>query len=42
MIIHFSNPKIYNIKERGFYDGNEITTVNFGNNFIQANNLYEF
>jgi len=36
MEIHFSNPKIYNIKQCGFYDGNEILSTNFGNNWCQA------
>ena len=42
MEIHFSNPKIYNITQRGFYDGNEIISAKLGNNFVQAHELYEY
>lgn len=42
MEIHFSNPKIYNITQRGFYNGNEITSAKLGNNFVQAHELYEY
>lgn len=42
MVINFYNPKIYNITQRGFYDGNEITSAKLGNNFVQAYELYEY
>lgn len=42
MEIHFSNPQIYNIAQRGFYDGNEITNARIGKNWSQAFELYEY
>lgn len=42
MVIHFSNPQIYNINECGFYDGNEITNARIGKNWSQAFELYEY
>lgn len=40
MVIHFSNPKIYDIKRYGFCENNSY--ARFGKNWSQANNFYEY
>lgn len=42
MVIHFSNPKIYNITQRGFYDGDEVEQASFGQNFINSFQIIEY
>ena len=42
MVITLSNPRIYNITERGFFDSNDITVAKIGKNWSQANTFYEY
>ena len=42
MVIHFSDPRIYNITQRGFYDGNEITQASFGKNWVNGFQIIEY
>lgn len=42
MIIWISNVKIYNITQRGFYDGDEIENAAIGKNFINGFQIIEY
>lgn len=42
MVINFSNPKIYKINYKGYYDNNNIDKVKFGKNWANAFEFYEF
>ena len=41
MVINFSNPKIYNITQKSFYETNNAIT-SFGKNWVNSNNFYEY
>ena len=42
MVIHFSNPRIYNITQRGFYDNENIDIAKFGKNWVNAHEIIEY
>ena len=42
MVIKFSDPRFYNITQRGFYDGDEIQNAAFGKNFINGFQIIEY
>lgn len=42
MTIIMRNPHFYNIKQCGFYDGDEINQARIGKNWSQANTFYEY
>ena len=42
MVIEFSNPKFYNITQRSFYDGDEITHASFGKNWVNGYQIIEY
>lgn len=42
MVIHFSDPRIYNITQRGFYDANNITQASLGKNWVNGFQIIEY
>ena len=42
MVINFSNPKIYKINYKGYFDSDSVNKVEFGKNCANAFEFYEF
>ena len=42
MVIKLSHVKVYNITQRGFYDGDEITHASFGKNWVNGYQIIEY
>lgn len=42
MVINFSNPQIYYINQKGFYDSNDVNIANIGKGYSQAFQFIEY
>lgn len=42
MVIHFSNPCVYNINQSGYYEANAVTRAKFGNNWVNSFEFMEY